>query len=35
MQNSHIGNSNDVPVPGRRYAKITTEGDLLWMKSKK
>jgi len=35
MQNSHISNNSDVPVPGRRYAKITTEGELLWMKSRK
>ncbi len=33
MQNSHIG-SSDVPVPGRSYAKITTKGELLWIKSR-
>lgn len=34
MQSSHIGSSSDVPVPGRSYAKITTEGELLWMRSR-
>ncbi len=33
MQNSHIGSSSDVPVPGRSYAKITTEGEMLWIRS--
>jgi hypothetical protein len=33
QSSSHIG-SNDIPVPGRRYAKITTEGELLWTKSR-
>ena len=33
QSSSHIGN-NDIPVPGRRYAKITTEGELLWTKSR-